>query len=155
VINPFQPPRSELTLTDGFRRSIAWKIYFFCITALSALGMLGLLLTPGAGLSELAQLALWLVASTGLFGFAFDRPIATPGFWLCILLTQLTCSVGYYFITDIDYHAGLTSTQLYLRLAIGWLLCAPTYYALYRLGRASDPVWRPRRGTADEQGESA
>lgn len=140
--NPYQTPKSELASGDGFKRSIGWKIYFFCITGISALAMLGLFFTPDAGASEVASLAFWLVATVGLFGFAFDKPIATPRFWLVVLIVYGVFSVTYYFLTDIDLRAGLSDTQFYISNAISWAIALPSYYALYAFSRPGDPVWK-------------
>ncbi|PTU76076.1 hypothetical protein [Pseudomonas mangrovi] len=140
--NPYQAPRSEVTDGALFRRSIGWKIYFFCITGISALAMLGLFFTPDAGASEVASLAFWLVATVGLFGFAFDKPIATPRFWLIVLIVYGGFSVTYYFLTDIDLRAGLTDAQFYISNAISWAIALPGYYALYAFSRPYDPVWK-------------
>lgn len=140
--NPYQTPRSEVADGARFKRSIGWKIYFFCITGISALAMLGLFFTPGAGASEVATLAFWLVATVGLFGFAFDKPIATPRFWLVVLIVYGGFSVTYYFLTDIDLRAGLTDAQFYISNAISWAIALPAYYALYAYSRPYDPVWK-------------
>lgn len=140
--NPYQTPKSELASRDGFKRSIGWKIYFFCVTGLSALAMLGLFLTPGAGAAEVATLVFWLVATVGLFGFAFDKPIANPRFWLVVLIAYSAFSVAYYFLTNIDLRAGLSDTQLYISNAISWAIALPAYYALYAYSRPADPVWK-------------
>lgn len=143
--NPYQPPRSAVASSTEIKRSIGWKIYFFCITGLLALSMLAMFFMPGAGLAEVASLLFWLVASTGLFGFAFDLRIATPRFWLYTLIIYSLFSVAYYFITDIDLHAGMSQTQFYISSAIGWLLALPGYYALYAYSRPSDPAWKDRQ----------
>lgn len=144
--NPYQTPRSEVASGTQFKRSIGWKIYFFCITGLSVLSMLAMFFVPDAGLAEIASLVLWLVATSGLFGFAFDKRIATPRFWLYTLIVYSLFSVAYYFITDIDLRAGMSLTQFYVSSAISWLLALPAYYALYAYSRPNDPVWNDRQG---------
>lgn len=140
--NPYQAPESDLGNKGEFKRSIWWKIYFFFITILSALGMVSLFAVPGAGITEYINLAIWLIATAGLFGFVFVKPIHKPEFWLQILIVSLVFSVAYYFITDINLRAGMSETEFYISSAIGWLFSLPSYYALYAYSKSSNPAWK-------------
>jgi hypothetical protein len=129
--NPYQTPESNLETQDDFKRSIWWKIYFFFITILSVLGFTSLLVDPGAGMAEILLILLWVVATTGLFGFVFLKPIYKPRFWLNFLIAYIAFSVIYYFVTNIDMRQGMSDGMFYGSTIFGWLISLPGYFALY------------------------
>lgn len=139
--NPYQTPESNIANESEFKRSIWWKIYFFFITILSAIGMVSFFADPGVGVSEFISLVIWLVATTGLFGFVFLKPIYKPSFWLQVLIAYVIFSFAYYFITNVDLRMGMSDTELYISNAIGWLFSLPAYYGLYAYSKPSNPAW--------------
>lgn len=140
--NPYKTPNSDVTIDETYKRSIWWKIYFFVITILSAIGMISFLFDPRAGVSEYINLILWLTATAGLFGFTFLKPIYKPNFWFQMLIAYLIYSVAYFFITDIDLRVGMSNIEFYATTAIGLLLSLPTYYALFAFSKPTDPAWK-------------
>jgi hypothetical protein len=139
--SPYQTPESDLQIESEFKRSIWWKIYFFIITILSAFGMISFFADPGAGISEYISLVIWLVATTGLFGFVFLKPIYKPKFWLQVLIAYVAFSTVYYFITGVDLRVGMSDTEFYVSNAIGWVLSLPAYYGLYAFSKPSNQAW--------------
>lgn len=139
--NPYQTPKSDAFIVREFKRSVWWKMYFFFITILSAIGMVSFLFEPGTGVSEYINLGLWLVATVGLYGFTFLKPISKPKFWLQILIVYIVFSFAYYFITDVDLRQGMSDATFYITAGIGWVLTLPTFYALYALSKPTDPNW--------------
>lgn len=139
---PYKTPSSDVTVDETFKRSIWWKIYFFVITIISALGMISFLFNPEAGISEYISLILWLIATAGLFGFTFLKPIYKPIFWLQVLIAYLIFNIAYYFITDINLRMGMNNTELYISVAAGWLFSIPAYYGLFVFSKPSDPAWK-------------
>ena len=140
--NPYQTPESELKVDAQFKRSIWWKIYFFFITTMSALGMVSFLVDPNAGITEYISLSIWLVATVGLFGFVFLKPIYKPEFWLSVLIAYISYSAAYYFITDVDLRAAMSDSEYYVSNAIGWLLSVPAFYGLFSFSRPANPIWK-------------
>ena len=140
--NPYKTPSSDVADDETYKRSIWWKIYFFFITIISAFGMMSFLMNPEAGVSEYISLILWLVATAGLFGFAFLRPIYKPIFWLQVLIAYLIFSIAYYFITDLDLRMGMSNSEFYISAAVGWLLSIPAYYGLFAYSKPTDPAWK-------------
>ncbi len=140
--NPYRTPNSDVAIEGVFKRSIWWKIYFFFITIISTFGMISFLFHPHAGFVEVASLVIWLVATVGLFGFTFLKPIYKPNFWLQVLIAYLIFSIAYYFITDIDLRMGMSNAEFYISAAVGWLLSIPAYYALYALSKPTNPAWK-------------
>lgn len=140
--NPYQTPESDVGVESNFQRSIWWKIYFFFITILSAFGMVSFLIDPSAGVAEYINLVLWLIATTGLFGFVFLKPIYKPKFWLQVLIAYIVFNFAYYFITDVDFRMGMSDTEFYISVAVGWLLSLPAFYGLYAFSKSTDPVWK-------------
>ncbi|MEM7562304.1 MAG: hypothetical protein AAF353_04535 [Pseudomonadota bacterium] len=129
--NPYQPPESDVELGDQFKRSVWWKIYFFFITIISALGFIFFLFDPNFGIAEMLSIASWVVATIGLYGFVFMKEIYKPKFWLYFLIYYIAFSLLYYFITKIDLRAGMSETMFYASSIFGWILALPGYYALY------------------------
>lgn len=144
-VNPYKSPAADVSTEETFKRSVWWKIYFFLITILSAFGMLTFFLDPNAGVSEYISLALWLIATVGLFSFTFLKPIFKPNIWLNVLIAYLGYNIAYYFITDIDLRYGMSNTEYYITIAVGWLMAAPAYYALFALSKSSNPVWQRKQ----------
>jgi hypothetical protein len=140
--SPYQAPESNVEIGGVFKRSIWWKIYFFLITIMSAFGLISYLADPNAGLAEYISLFLWLVATTGLFGFVFLKAIYKPDFWLYMLVTYLIFTVAYYFITSVDLRMGMSDSEFYISTAIGVLLSLPGYYALYSDSKSDNPAWK-------------
>lgn len=140
--SPYQPPESNLETDSEFKRSVWWKVYFFFITILTAVGMAMFLAEPAAGLAEYASLLFWLVATVGLFGFVFLKPIFKPQFWLITLIVYLIFTVSYFFITNIDLRMGMSDTEYYINNAIGVLFSLPGYYGLYAFSKPGDPAWK-------------
>lgn len=140
--NPYKSPSSDVVLNENFKRSIFLKIYFFFITIISAFGVISFILDQNAGAIEYVSLVIWLIATAGLFGFAFLKPIYKPSFWLQFLITHIIFSVAYYFITDIDLRMGMDNTDFYISAAIGWLISIPAYYGLFAFSKPTDPAWK-------------
>lgn len=140
--NPYKTPNSNVIIDEIYKRPIWWKIYFFFITIISAIGMISFLFQPQAGVSEYINLILWLIATAGLFGFTFLKRIYKPIFWLQVLIAYLIYSVAYFFVTDIDLRMGMSSVEFYITSAVGLLLSIPTYYGLFAFSRPTDPAWK-------------
>jgi len=140
--NPYKTPKSNVTIDEIYKRPIWWKIYFFFITMISAIGMISFLFEPQAGISEYINLILWLTATAGLFGFTFIKPIYKPIFWLQFSTAYLIYSFAYFFITDIDLRMGMSDIEFYTTSAVGLLLSIPTYYGLFAFSRSTDPAWK-------------
>lgn len=145
--DPYKPPDSDVRVDARGARSIGWKIYFFLITILSAFSFLGVFTFEGVGVAEYVSVVLWVPATAALFGFAFVRPVANPGFWRYFLVVYLVCTFAYYFVTNIDFSAGMTATEYMISNAIGWALALPGYIALYLYSRPGDIAWR--KGSQD------
>ena len=139
--NPYQPPESDLGSPINFKRSIWWKIYFFFITILSGVGMVSFFFEPNIGIAEYIFLPLWVVATVGIYGFVFIKPVYKPQFWLKFVVVYIVFTVAYYFITEIDQRMGMGDTEFYVTNAIGWLISLPAYFALYAYGKPSNPAW--------------
>lgn len=139
--SPYQTPQSELGHTSSFKRSIWWKIYFFFITIVSAVGMLSFFLNPNVGIAEYIYLPVWVVATVGLFGFVFVKSFYRPQFWLVFLIAYIAFAVIYYFITRIDQRAGMGDAEFYIVTAVSWLLTLPTFFAIYFYSKPTNPAW--------------
>jgi len=140
--NPYQAPESDLRIEEKFKRSLWWKIYFFFITLFSGLGFVPILASPEAGISEYLLLLLWVIATVGLFGFVFLKPVYKPAFWLQILEVYILFTVTYYFTTQVDMRMGMSESAYYISNAIGWLISVPGYYALYSYSKPTNPAWK-------------
>ena len=137
--DPYLSP--ELNSSSINKRSIWWKIYFFLINLLAGIGMLSLMSHPNVGIAEYIFLPLWVVATAGLFGFVFIKPIYKPTFWLKLLITYIGFSLIYYFITKIDQSMSMGDIGFYISTAVSWIISLPAYYALYAYSRPNNPAW--------------
>jgi len=140
--NPYQAPESNLENNSVFKRSLWWKIYFYFIATLSAIGAVSQLTNPSAGIAEYIYVLLCIIGTVGFFGFVFLKPIYKPEFWLKLLVVYLAFSVLYYFITNIDQHMGMTDIQFYIATTISWLVSVPAYYAIYAYSKPNNPAWK-------------
>lgn len=139
--NPYQIPKSDIDNGEIQSRSVFWKIYFFIITILSFIGMASYLLSSGAGIVDYAELVLLIIASTGLYGFAFSKKILTPGFWIPFLIFYLITGIFYETLSSVNMRQGMSDSTYYLSVAIGYVLSLPGYYALYKYGQKSEQPW--------------
>jgi hypothetical protein len=139
--NPYQAPKSDIDNGEVKTRSVFWKIYFFIITILSFLGMMSFLLSNGAGLIDYAEFVLLIIASAGLYGFAFCKKILTPGFWIPFLVFYLISGIFYEPLSSVNMRQGMTDSAYYISVAIGYILSLPGYYGLYKYGKKNEQPW--------------
>jgi hypothetical protein len=139
--NPYQPPKSDIDNGEIQKRSIFWKVYFFIITILSFIGMLSFLLSSGSGIVDYAQLILLIIATAGLYGFAFDKKILSPSFWIPFLVFYFIAGIAYEPLSSVNMRHGLSDSEYYFSIAIGYILSFPSYYALYRYGNKHERPW--------------
>ncbi|MFK8031488.1 MAG: hypothetical protein AB8G18_14725 [Gammaproteobacteria bacterium] len=143
--SPYEPPKAEIKDSGSqypYKRSGWWKVYFFFIVTLSALGYYFVLNDPLAGLIEYFLFILWVVANTGLFGFVFTRPILSPKFWFIILLADIAFSILYYYVANIDLRMGATDSEMLVNNIINWGISVPAYLGLYLYSQPTDRAWR-------------
>ena len=133
------------TETPTLERSIMWKIYFVIITLLTlgGFGVQYFMPDPNAGIAEIANAILFVLATVGLFGYAFSKKILNGTIWLIVLAVYLPWAGLYPFVTNIDLTAGgvLTDTMFWISQAVGWVIAFPTFLALYLYGRSAYPLW--------------
>lgn len=141
MANPYEPPKADIGSGITVKRSVWWKVYFFIITILSFLGGIAFLMEEGAGIVEYAQLALLVIATAGLFGFAFEKRILFPKFWIPFLVFNIVMGLAYEAMSSVDLRAGMTDMEFYIGMAIGYLISLPGYYALYKYGKENESPW--------------
>lgn len=139
--NPYGPPTAELTEDIVLKRSVWWKIYFFILTVLSAIGMVSYIGAEGSGLAEYVSLLSLIVATIGLFGFCFLKKILFPKFWMIFFPAYFLYGIAYLFISDIDVKMGMSDNEFYISLVVGYLISLPGYYALFSYGQDKNPIW--------------
>ena len=141
MFNPYQAPRSDIDNGEIKQRSVLWKIYFFLITILSFVGMGSFILSSGAGIVDYAELILLIIATAGLYGFAFRKKVLAPGFWIPFLILYFVAGVIYEPLSSVNMREGMTDSVYYISVAIGYIFSLPGYYALYRYGKKSEQPW--------------
>lgn len=141
MTNPYESPKSDVAREANFKRSIWWKVYFFIITILGAFGSISFLFEEQAGVAEYLQLLLFILFTTGLFGFTFLKKILIPTVWLWVLIISLLFGAFYEQLTSIDLRQGMTDTGFYLTMAFGWLISIPGYIALYLYSKPNKQPW--------------
>lgn len=140
--NPYKTPESAPKEDIKFQRSVWWKIYFFFITILSSIGIASAFTDPNVGVSEYISLLIGIIATIGLFGFVFLKPIYRPRFWLQFIIAYIAFSIIYYFVTSIDLRMEMSDTEFYITNVISWLLYLPGYYGLYSYSRPNNLIWK-------------
>lgn len=141
-MDPYKTPEAPIISHPTGTRSVGWKIYFFVITLVSLLGSLSFLLDANAGPVEYVSLVAVMVATAGLYGYAFSKPVYKPSFWWKFLVVYLGFNVAYYFATDIDLRMGMTDEEMIISNIIGLIVTFPAYYALYAYSKADGLAWR-------------
>lgn len=144
-MDPYTPPEAELVSADtrAVRRSVAWKLYFVMYTLLTLVSYPLTFLDPMSGAVEYVSLGLSAISVLGLFGYAFSRRYFTQSAWRTFFYVSLLFLVAYYYLTDMDLKNGLTDSEYYVSNIIGWLIVAPSLYALYAYSRPTYPLWMP------------
>ena len=130
-------------------RSIFWKIYFFIITGLILLGILGWVGDEKFGIAEIVAILTASIGTIGLYGFVFSKRIFKQSFWLYFLAAYLISDVAYFFITDIEIvpeipeisHAANNIVYMFT-IIIGFILSLPSYVGLLLYGLPSNRLWR-------------
>ena len=143
--NPFAAPGAELERAAPRGGRVGWKLYLWAMVALLALiyALLGV-----AWMQPLDALDAVITGASlaGLFGFAYRRSIAIPGFWRAWLPIQVLWDLA---LTLVLTPAGLAyrfsdseaSSTPSLGDLSGLLLILPLYAALYLYGHRSPELW--------------
>ena len=139
--NPYSPPKSEPKENIKLRRSIWWKIYFFLITILSFLGLSSYITADNSGFPEYLSLFSLVVGTAGLFGYCFLKKILFPKFWMVFLVLYFLYGILYMFISKVDLRMGMSDTEFYISIVIGYVISIPGYFALFSYGRVKNPIW--------------
>ncbi|HEY8100991.1 MAG TPA: hypothetical protein VIF82_09565 [Burkholderiaceae bacterium] len=144
--NPYKAPVADLTdSATETKRFIWWKIYFFLITAISAIGLVAILLSKTVGWLDYLAVPISLIGTVGLFGYAFNRKILLPKFWLYFVVVDLSFSIAYEFLGKVDLSDGMAQNGHVISAIIGWLFSFPGYYAIFRYSSPSTDPWHIRQ----------
>ena len=152
--NPYRAPEADLGTPAVLRRSIFWKIYFFFTLVLVSLSYTWLIIDPASGIAEYIAVLLSALFFVGFFGFVFSKPILKPKVWLIALFGNISYSFLYYFITKLDYRAGLGPTEFIISQLFAFLIFLPSYIALYLYSKPQNEVWNktaPRSSTQNPE----
>ena len=94
--DPYQTPTSELGKRGRqHKRSLWWKIVFWFYIALFVLTLLALPLVGGLSVIDYFELAISIVGTVALFGFAYDKAVLTVAFWRYYFYVMLVETVVY------------------------------------------------------------
>jgi len=139
--NPYETPKSEVQSKNFQKRSIWWKIFFFIITLLSFTGMATFLVAEGVGIVDYVEFLLLIIATTGFFGFVFNKKILFPKFWFGFLIFYLISGFFYDSLSGVDMRDGMSDNMYYISLAVGYIISIPGYCALFLYSRESHQIW--------------
>ena len=140
--NPYEAPKSNVDISSKIKRSIWWKIYFFIITLLSFVGMTSFLLSESVGIVDYIEALLLLIATVGLFGYAFSKKVLFPKFWVPFLVFYLVAGLIYEPLSSVDMRQGVSDSEYYIGLLIGYIISLPAYYGLYKYGNENELAWQ-------------
>lgn len=138
-INPYRTPQSDILIESTFKRSILWKFYFLFLIVATAPEVMKFLFESVTRSTEYIKLILWFLATIGLFGFTFVKPILKPIFWLLVFIAFLFFNLAYSYI---NFRMGVSNIELFINNGIGWLLSIPAYYGLFAFSKPTDPAWK-------------
>lgn len=112
---------------------MVWRIYAWVVLALVVAGWVAAMFHDVMPY-DLINVPVKIVGVTGLFGFAYKRPIGTPAVWRAWMVVQPAWDVSY----------GLMSgRELPLALLL-FAIAYPAYVALFYYGFGSRDVWARR-----------
>ena len=126
---------------------LIWKIYFWIaavVTVLSAIGRVYLLTTRGVVTAyDLVESLIALVALVGLYGFAYQTPIAAPILWkfVFVLLTG-TWLWSFFAAKNAAMIEKLGLGKGAAALAVISMLAVPALVALSFYGFRSTALWK-------------
>ena len=136
---------------------MAWKIYFWFITLiLIAATDLSMAESLGIILPEEGDPVIWMwwewlyipvlgISITGLFDYAYKKPIGEKQFWKSFFVFLAIIDTFY---TVYEYNTGVFDTEEMWRAAIVFPLLIAIflhyYVALYLYGYKSEKLWNPQ-----------
>jgi hypothetical protein len=123
------------------KRSILWKIYFFSLVGLSALGSIDILSNEAVGIAEAIYFPMLIIGTVGLYGYVFSKKILHRTFWLYFIAIYLVATIAYYFITDIDLSSGMTPEMYFYTNIVSWIIALPGYIGVLLYGLPSNKLW--------------
>ena len=144
--NPYAPPTADLGGSDvSLHRRFAWKIYLLLMIVLMAL----LFAFEGAQwiqTADVIDLAVFAIATVGLFGFAYRRRIGSRTFWSMWLPVEVVWDFAVLLAIEpagfaYRFPDGERTAVFSVETAVGVLLVLPLYIALYRYAFRSPELW--------------
>jgi len=126
--------------------NVFWKIYFWFAVVTTFPSFL-VLIPPR--LWEFVELALFLVAAVGLYGFCWQKRVVSQSLWKFFLPCYVVWNVmSYYFIPKhpnvvkfYEFTSDVPPIMDYLEPFIFWVLVMPLFAALWLLGFRSKELW--------------
>ena len=123
-------------------KKIGWKIYFVIFSLLLLFVYYGLL-SKGITIYDSADIAISLIALTGLFGYAFTKKIHSQTLWRIWLFVIVIWDLFYnIYLTAILGVAQGGETCNITEILIGFIFIFPEYIALYKYGYKSTALWK-------------
>ncbi len=94
--DPYKPPDSNPNLpAPKPANSLGWRVFCWLNGLLMTLAIVALPQMPALTLLDTVDLAVSIVATVGLYGFAYYRPIQTALFWRYFFYLALFEALGY------------------------------------------------------------
>ncbi len=147
--NPYKPPTAELDNGIVATASrLKWKIFFWFIASLQALSIPFYFIFPDElDISYLiGDLVVYSTILTGIFGFAYNKKILFPRFWLYLIPVGISWDIySLFFMKDFEMDDDTDNTELFILIGITVIFVLPLivfqYLALYFYSDKSAKVW--------------
>lgn len=142
--NPYAAPQSVLE-NDALvmRKKTGWKIMFWCYLFIELVGVASMLFGDDEPLFDIVgEIVVYSFAFVGIFGFAYNKKIATPLLWRIVILVLFMwdCYVFLSGYVDGSYD-GLELSALLIIGSIVVPMLFLQYFALYQYAFQSKEIW--------------
>jgi hypothetical protein len=124
-------------------------MYFFTITSITILGIVGWMSDENFGLTEIVYIPMVLIGTIGLYGYVFSKRIYKQSFWLYFLVFYLIFGVAYFFITNIETFPEIpeishsaNNIMVMFGIVITIILSLPAYIGLLLYALPSNKLWK-------------
>ena len=137
MIEPERIPEAVLR-----HRPLAWKAYFWFLFVVNLVLIIFLVYEPeayGAAARDYVDLAVSSTALVGLFGYCYQKRVATRNFWK-ILFPVMFASDTFQILSD-DWTGPEELKTLMIGIAVMLVVVFPLYIAIYRYGFKDDIIW--------------
>lgn len=147
-MNPYEPPKAEITTTVSTASSKkGWKVYFWIFLFLEILSTIDIITPPIEEefiTRRVLGIFIYVFVLVGVGGFAYNKPFLSKFFWQCFLPLVIIWDLFYIYQEIIPLLEFEMTFEIYFLIPLSMvilILMLIQYYALYSYGYNNDPLW--------------